>query len=54
MHSWLYRVLHLSLRCNIERFHKGIQFRPVEEVFDTLTSHTFDLRLQVGELDGGN
>ena len=42
----------MSLRSNIERLHKSIQLRPVEEVFDALTSHTLDLGLQVGELDG--
>jgi len=47
-------VLNLSLRGNIERLDKGIQLRPIEEVFDALTPHTLDLGFQLGKLDGGD
>jgi hypothetical protein len=46
-------VLYLSLRGNIERLHKGIQLRPIEEVFDAFTPHTLYLGLQLGKLDNG-
>ena len=47
-------MLTLSLRDNIERLDKGIQLRPIEEVFDALTPHTLDLGLQLGKFDGGD